>query len=346
MRSDNTEEQVSISKEQIINALKNVNDPELDKDIISLNFVEDIRISGNDVSFKLMLTTPACPLKDVFRKDCLEALKKAVPDIGKVDIAFGSRVRQDKRISEKLSVPVKNIIGISSGKGGVGKTTLTVRIAAELASMGAKVAILDADIYGPNIPRMLGISKPVEGSAGKIKPVIVDSMQIMSMGFLIPPDQALVWRGPMLHSALGQLLTEVEWEEADYLFIDMPPGTGDVQLSIAQLTPISGGIIVTTPHPMAVDDALRGIDAFAKLSVPLLGIIENMSGSVFGTGGAEELAKSRNLPFLGSVPLESQIAAGGTAPGGEGSPGTDAIREIAQKVASSISVRNFAEKEE
>ncbi len=217
-----------------------------------------------------------------------------------------------------------------------------MHLARELVAMGAKVAILDADIYGPNIPRMLNIKNPVEDENGKIKPVIVDEMQVMSMGFLIPPDQALVWRGPMLHSALGQLLSDVLWEEADYMFIDMPPGTGDVQLSLSQLAPMSGGVIVATPHPMAVDDALRGVNAFERLSVPLLGIVENMSGSVFGTGGARTLAESRDLPFLGSVPLEEELAHGSAA--GDDSRGKEAIRAIARKISAALSVRHITEK--
>ena len=332
---------MSIQAEAVIDALRGVNDPDLGKDIVSLNFVEDLRISENNISFTVMLTTPACPMKEVIRNDCLRAIKTAVPGVGRIDIKFDSRVRQDSAIKEKLSIPVKNIIAVSSGKGGVGKTTLTVHIAKELAAFGSKVAILDADIYGPNIPRILRIDETPREQNDKLVPPVKYGMQVMSMGFLIPPDQALVWRGPMLHGAINQLFSTVAWGEADYLLVDLPPGTGDVQLSLAQLTPITGGIIVSTSHAMSTDDARRGIDAFKRLNVPLLGLVENLSGPVFGAGAVEGLSREMSIPYLGSIPMEAEIAEHVYLHGERergASPGLDAIRSLATTIAAHISV--------
>jgi ATP-binding protein involved in chromosome partitioning len=327
-------------------ALATVIEPELHQDLISLGFVEDVRIEGTDVSFTLLLTTPACPLKDKMRMDCERALHEHIPDVGDISIRFDSRVRSDQRIMDKLNLAVKNIVAVSSGKGGVGKSTVSINLAVSLAREGAKVGLLDADIYGPNIPILIGLNE-LPGSGGdKLDPAEAHGVSVMSMGFLIPDNQALVWRGPMLHNTIKQLFTEVNWGELDYLIVDLPPGTGDAQLSLAQLVPLTGGLIVTTPQAVAVADAARGVNAFEHLKVPVLGIIENMSGSIFGSGGGERAAERLGVDFLGRVGLDAQIAAGGdegvpivvAEPEGESAR---SFRELARVVAGKISVLGF-----
>ena len=296
--------------EAVRDALSHVIEPELHKDLITLNFIRDIKIDGNDVSFTIMLTTPACPLKDVLYSESESAIREHIPGVGKINITFDSEVRKDDRIAEKLSVPIKNIIAVSSGKGGVGKTTVSVNLALSLASDGARTGILDADIYGPNVPIMLGVENAGGQRDEKILPATAHGLEVMSMGFLIPKGEALVWRGPMLHSAISQLFTEVIWGELDYLVVDLPPGTGDAQLSLAQLVPLTGGIIVTGPQTVSVSDARRGIAAFNRLEVPVLGVIENMSGDIFGRGGGSLVADELGVDFLGAIDLHPDIPKG------------------------------------
>jgi len=265
-----------------------------------------------------------------------------------VQISFDARVRADKRIQEKINLAIKTIIAVGSGKGGVGKSTVAANVAVALAQLGAAVGLLDADIYGPNIPTLMGVNDLPAPEGEKMVPALAHGVRVMSMGFLIGQEEALVWRGPMIHSALRQLLTEVVWGELDYLVVDLPPGTGDAQLSVAQLVPLTGGVVVTTPQLLSVSDARRGVTAFQKLNVPVLGIVENMSGEVFGTGGGERAAKEMGVPFLGRIPLDPVVS----RLGDQGNPvvtlteareSSTALRELARKVAAGISVHQFAQ---
>jgi ATP-binding protein involved in chromosome partitioning len=336
-----------ITAEQVLDALRTVEDPEIHRDIVSLDFVRDIQIRGKDVSFTVTLTTPACPLKGKIEEDCISAVRARVPGAGRVTVAFDSRVRADRRIQEKLNLPIRSIIAVGSGKGGVGKSTVSANLAVALAGWGAKVGLLDADIYGPNIPTLMGLDGLPEPEGEKLVPAMSHGVKVMSIGFLVPEEEAMVWRGPMIHGTLNQLLTETLWGELDYLIVDLPPGTGDAQLSIAQLVPLSGGIVVTTPQLLSVSDARRGVTAFRRLGVPLLGIVENMSGGVFGTGGGEAAARELCVPFLARIPLDPQVpgmsdrglppaAADGASPTGP------IFRELARAVAAAVSMLAFA----
>jgi ATP-binding protein involved in chromosome partitioning len=335
-----------ITVEAVRDALSTVMEPELHQDLITLDFVKDIKVQDRDVSFTIMLTTPACPLKHVLQADSEEAIRGRLPDVRRIDITFGSNVRADSRIMEKLRIPVKTVVAVGSGKGGVGKTTVSCNLAVALAMEGATVGLLDADIYGPNVPIMMGVEDLPESRDGKLVPAPAHGVQVMSMGFLIPEDQALVWRGPMIHSALQQLFTEVAWSELDYLVVDLPPGTGDAQLSLSQLVPLSGGIVVTTPQLVSVADARRAVDAYNRLSVPVLGVVENMAGEVFGSGGGEQAAKELGLGFLGRIPLDPSIRSGGdggtpiVASDPEGQT-AQAFRAMARVLAGRLSVLRF-----
>lgn len=336
-----------VTEEKVRQALSTVIEPELHKDLITLNFVRNIEISGKDLTFTIMLTTPACPLKGVLQSESERALHRDIPEIGDITIKFDSEVNRDNRIFEKLNVPIKSIIAVSSGKGGVGKSTVSTNIAISLARDGARAGLLDADIYGPNIPLLMGIEELPSPKKDKIVPANVFGVEVMSMGFLIPRAEALVWRGPMLHSAISQLFTEVLWSELDYLVVDLPPGTGDAQLSLAQLVPLTGGIIVTGPQKIAVSDALRGVNAYNRLKVPVLGVLENMAGDIFGSGGGEQVAKELDVDFLGSIPLDGELARLSEAgkpivaenPDGEIA---QAFSRVARVLAGKISMLTFA----
>lgn len=297
----------AVTKEAITEALSTVMEPELHEDLISLNFIRDLDVKGRDVAFTIMLTTPACPLKHVLQEDSERAIRNRVPEVDTISINFDSEVRSDNRIQDKLKLPIKNILAVSSGKGGVGKSTISVNLAVSLAQAGAKTGLLDADIYGPNIPLMMGVEQLPPAVDNKLIPAVAYDVELMSMGFLIPQAEALVWRGPMLHSAIQQLFTEVTWSNLDYLVVDLPPGTGDAQLSLAQLVPLTGGVIVTGPQKVAVSDARRGVSAFKRLEVPILGVIENMSGDLFGAGGGEKVAQELGVDFIGSIGLHREI---------------------------------------
>ena len=336
----------TMSVERIKEALSRVQDPDLNKDLISLDFIRDIRITGQDVSFTIQLTTPACPLKDKLRQDSEEAIRSLIPDVGLITIRFDARMRADRRIMEKLKLPIKAIVAVGSGKGGVGKSTVAANLAVGLAQSGAAVGLLDADIYGPNIPTLMGVEQLPPPQKEKIVPARAHGVLLMSMGFLVSETEALVWRGPMIHGALQQLFTEVIWGELDYLIVDLPPGTGDAQLSVAQLVPLTGGVVVTTPQLLAVSDARRGVTAFKKLNVPVLGMVENMAGDVFGQGGGEKAAEEMKVPFLGRVPMDPMVTRMGdsgippvTLESADGSAG--ALRSLARAVAARISVLQF-----
>jgi len=333
-----------VTKDMVLAALSKVQDPELHRDLVTLNMVKEIEIAEGDVSFTITLTTPACPLRNQIESEARTAVAK-LPGVKQVAVKFDAQVRADHRIGAKLNVPIKNIIAVGSGKGGVGKTTISVNLAVALGQMGAKVGILDADIYGPNVPMMMGVSEmpPVVGE--KMTPATAYGIEVMSIGFLVPEGEALVWRGPMLHSAIRQLFTDVAWGDLDYLIVDLPPGTGDAQLSLAQLVPLTGGIIVTTPQAVSLADARRGITAFQRLDVPVMGIVENMAGEVFGEGGGEHAAEALGVPFLGRVCLEPSIRQGGDAgePAVVAQPDSEqaaVFRAVAQKVAAQVSVLN------
>jgi ATP-binding protein involved in chromosome partitioning len=335
-----------VTAEKVRDALRTVQEPELHRDLITLDFVRDIQVRGVDVSFTVTLTTPACPLKDQIRTESEQAVRALVPGVGKIDIGFDARVRADKRIEEKIKLPIKTIVAVGSGKGGVGKSTVAANLAVALAQSGASVGLLDADIYGPNIPTLMGINELPPPKGETLVPAQAHGVRLMSMGFLIGEEEALVWRGPMIHGALRQLLADVAWGELDYLVVDLPPGTGDAQLSVAQLVPLTGGVVVTTPQQLSVSDARRGVGAFQKLGVPVLGIVENMSGDVFGSGGGERAAAEMHVPFLGRIPLDPRISRMGDQ--GippvtimEDFPAAEAFRRLAQAIAAGISVQQF-----
>ena len=337
----------SITQEAILQALGTVQEPELHNDLVSLNMVQDITISGNNVGFTIMLTTPACPLRSVMERDSIAAIQRMVPGVGEVQVRFDAQVRRDGRIAGKLNIPVKNIIAVASGKGGVGKSTVSTNLAVSLALDGAKVGVLDADIYGPNIPIMFGLQGKPAINNNKMVPLEAYGVEVISMGFLMPEGEAVVWRGPMLHKAIQQLFTDVEWArhggELDYLIVDLPPGTGDAQLSLAQSVPLTGGVIVTGPQAVAVADARRGATAFQRLEVPIIGVIENMTGEIFGSGGGENAARLMGVEFLGSVELDPRIRQGGDAGtpiviDAPDSPGARAFRHLAQLIAARVSV--------
>ncbi len=328
-------------------ALATVEDPELHKDIVSLGFVDHLKIDGTDISFIVNLTTPACPMKDVIRKDCEDALRRDIPELGMINIEFGTRVQRAANLADKPNLPFKNVIAVGAGKGGVGKSTVAVNLAVSLARSGASVGLLDADNYGPNIPSLMGVDEAPETDGDSIIPVKKHGIQMISMGFLVPPEQALVWRGPMIHTAISQLVNQVAWDNLDYLVVDLPPGTGDAQMSLAQQLPLSGAVVVTTPQEVSVSDTRRGIDAFRKLEVPVLGVIENMAGPIFGSGGGENVALLMEVPFLGRLPLDSKVASAGesgeplllnNSDDEEGAAAT--LQAIAGKVAAAVAVAN------
>lgn len=331
-----------VSEEAVREALSTVIEPELHRDLVSLNMVRDLQVEGNDVTFTIMLTTPACPLRGKMESDARAALSQ-VPNIGDVNIQWDSNVPEDRRISEKIGQNFRNTIAVSSGKGGVGKSTVAVNIAISLAEQGADVGLLDADILGPNIPIMMGVGKMPPPQERKMIPAEAFGVKFISTGFLVKADEPLVWRGPMLHGAIQQLLTDVQWGDLDYLVIDLPPGTGDAQLSLAQAIPLTGALIVTQPMEVAAADALRSLKMFEKLDVPIAGIVENMSGEFFGGGAGEKLAAKYETEYLGSVPLDANVRKGGdigkpVVSSYPESPAAVAFREITQKVAARISV--------
>jgi ATP-binding protein involved in chromosome partitioning len=318
--------------------------------------VEDIRVKGNEVSFKIILTTPACPLADKIKDDAAKAVK-AITGVSNVNIVMDSRVASDGQAREMLKLPIRNAIAIASGKGGVGKSTVAVNVAVTLASKGARVGLLDADIYGPNIPTMMGVEGLPPPVNGRLIPAESYGVKMMSIGFMVAPGQPLIWRGPMLHTAIRQFLADVEWGELDYLIIDLPPGTGDAQLSLMQNLPLSGGAIVTLPQKVSLEDAGRGLQMFKELKVPVLGVIENMSylampdGSkldLFGIGGGNTLAEKMDVPFLGGIPIDPEVRIGGDT----GKPITltmpesevaKALVSVTEKIAAQVSILTFAQ---
>ena len=339
-----------ITRETVLAALSQVQEPELHQDLVSLGMVRDLTIDGQAVSFSVMLTTPACPLRGRIEKEAREAVEAlgAKP----VTVKLDSDVPNDGRMRGLVNAPVRNAIAVASGKGGVGKSTVSVNLAVALAQSGARVGLMDADIYGPNIPTMMGAPYMPTPNDGKLQPAESYGVKMMSMGYLVKPGQPLIWRGPMLNSAIRQFISDVEWGELDYLIIDLPPGTGDAPLSLAQALPLSGVVIVTMPQAVSLEDASRGLEMFKTLEVPILGVIENMSyltlpdGSkmdVFGQGGGEQMAAHYNTPFLGAIPLNPNVRIGGDSgkPIVISDPTSDAakaLKTVAETVAARVSV--------
>lgn len=351
-----------ITEADVLKALGNVDDPDLKKDLVTLNMIKDVKINGKEVEFTVELTTPACPMKDLIRNACLNAIKIFVDKEAVVTINMTARVNSQRIAGDKILSQVKNIIAVASGKGGVGKSTVSTNLALALAQEGAKVGILDADIYGPSVPMMFGIQgqKPmmrqVDGK-GMIEPIERFGVKVMSIGLLVDESQAVIWRGPMATSAIRQFIGDVYWGELDYLILDLPPGTGDIHLTMVQTIPITGAVIVTTPQAVAMADARKGIMMFrqGQINVPILGIIENMAYFtpaelpenkyyIFGKGGGQKLAEQFNIPFLGEVPIIQSIREGGD----RGFPAVindepvskEIFMGLAQEIARSISMRN------
>ena len=341
-----------IEKEQIIAALSSVMDPELGKDLVQLNMIRDIKIEDHKVMFTIVLTTLACPLRNKIESEAHKAVLD-VQGVSQVEIKIDSSVPHAAKIPDMLDLPINHIIAVASGKGGVGKSTISVNLSVALAQSGTKVGLLDADFYGPNIPMMMGIKGlPFQNENQKIIPGEAYGIKVMSTGFLVKEGQPLIWRGPLLHSAVKQFLSDVEWGELDYLVVDLPPGTGDVQLSLAQTISISGGIIVTMPQELSLDDAGRALEMFKKLDIPVLGIIENMGFltlpdgqvmNVFGQGGGLKLAEKNCVPFLGTIELFPPIREGGDTGkpimiSHPDSPPAKEIRRMSGEIAAKLSV--------
>ncbi|MEO5988226.1 MAG: Mrp/NBP35 family ATP-binding protein [Candidatus Eisenbacteria bacterium] len=312
----------AITQEAVLAALGTVNDPDLHRDLVTLGMIESVAIDGGKVSFTLVLTTSACPLKAQIEDDCRRAVN-GIAGVTEIVMTTTSRVRKAKDPSaDRKAIPgVAHVLAVGSGKGGVGKSTVAANLAIALAQTGAKVGLLDGDIYGPNLPRMLGVNRQPYQKDGKIVPVEAHGIHFMSMGLLVDQGEAVVWRGPMLHGAIKSFLTDVDWSGMDYLIVDLPPGTGDVQLSLIQQTVVTGAVVVTTPSTVAIEDAVKAISMFDKLQVPVLGIIENMSyfvcpncserHNIFSTGDGQARALAMGLPFLGALPIDPAVRSGG-----------------------------------
>jgi ATP-binding protein involved in chromosome partitioning len=329
-------------EQQIMAQLGTVQEPELHRDLVSLNMIRDLAVQGDTASFTVMLTTPACPLKDQIEQEARESVLR-VPGIKNVRIRLDSSVPADRRISTRMNLDIRNLIAISSGKGGVGKSTIAANLAVALAQKGAGVGLMDADITGPNLPMMMGIDHMPPPEGNRLNPAEAYGVKIMSMGFLVDPDKAMIWRGPMIHAAIRQFFSDVNWGALDYMIVDLPPGTGDAQLTLAQSVPLSGAIIVTQPQEVALGDAMRGLAMFETVGVPILGVVENMSGEFFGEGGGQKLAQARSVPFLGTVPLDPKVRVGGDmgqpiVVAQPESPAAAALTRIAGEVAARLSV--------
>lgn len=341
-----------VTNENVLEALSKVLDPDIKKDLVTLNMIKDVAVSDDgSVSLTVELTTPACPLRETIKQDVVRAVS-AIPGVKNVDVKMSARVRSDGVQRQQVQLPVQNVVAVASGKGGVGKSTLSVNLAVALAKSGARVGLMDADIYGPNIPTMMGVMNPPTQNGDKIVPAESHGVKIISIGFFVQPDQALIWRGPMLHNAIRQFVTDVEWGELDYMIIDLPPGTGDVQLSLVQTLPLTGSIIVTLPQKVSLDDARRGISMFRKLNIPVFGVVENMSYlelpdgtrmDIFGNGGGQELASQMDVPFIGEVPMDADVRVGGDNGNPiviekPESPSARALISVAEQLAARLSI--------
>ena len=354
---------MEITKELVLEALSTVNDPDLKQDLVTLKMIEDVTVEGKNISFKIVLTTPACPLKEVIRKDCEQALTAKLGEGLQLSISFDSTVTTSRLKGTNLLAGVKNIIAVASGKGGVGKSTVTANLAVALAKTGAKVGVIDADIFGPSVHTMFGceFERPtVTTKEGKnyILPIENHGVKLMSIGFLSNASDSMVWRGPMASSALKQFISDAEWGELDYLLIDLPPGTSDIHLTLVQTIPVTGAIIVTTPQKVAVNDAVRGMGMFKQnsINVPILGVVENMAYFtpeelpnnkyyIFGTGGGKQLAEKFETPFLGEIPLVQGIRESGDSgypTALKDGPASEAFQNLAEALAQQVAKRNAA----
>ncbi|PMB16085.1 sodium:proton antiporter [Fischerella thermalis CCMEE 5205] len=348
-----------LDSQSVLEVLRPVQDPELRKSLVEMNMIRNVKIDAGKVSFTLVLTTPACPLREFIVEDCQKAVKK-LPGVTDVFVEVTAETPQQKSLPDRTGVNgVKNIIAISSGKGGVGKSTVAVNVAVALAQAGAKVGLLDADIYGPNDPTMLGLADAqiVVRTSDKgeiLEPAFNHGVKLVSMGFLIDRDQPVIWRGPMLNGVIRQFLYQVQWGELDYLLVDMPPGTGDAQLTLTQAVPMAGAVIVTTPQTVALLDSRKGLRMFQQMNVPVLGIVENMSYfippdmpekqyDIFGSGGGSKTAAELGVPLLGCIPLEISTRIGGdngvpTVVADPDSASAKAFKAIAQTIAAKVSI--------
>jgi ATP-binding protein involved in chromosome partitioning len=354
---------LAMTEQDILKALSNVQEPDLGKDLVTLNMVKDIRIDGNHVAFTVVLTTPACPMKDMMQKACENAVKILVNKAAEVQVNFTAQTTSGRNADKQVLPGVKNIIAVVSGKGGVGKSTISANLALALAEGGARVGLMDADIYGPSVPIMFGVrgQRPLMRDDGTGKGLIVPlekyGIKLMSIGLLVDDKSAVVWRGPMASSAIKQFITDVDWGELDYLVIDMPPGTGDIHLTMVQTVPVTGVVVVTTPQQVALADAKKGIAMFgqAQVKVPIIGLVENMSWFtpaelpenkyyIFGKDGGRHLADEYDLPFLGQIPLVQAVREGGDkgtpAMVGEEMQSRQAFADFASKTVRSIAMRN------
>jgi ATP-binding protein involved in chromosome partitioning len=348
-----------LNSSSVLEVLRPVQDPELRKSLVELNMIRNVKIDDGKVSFTLVLTTPACPLREFIVEDCQKAVKQ-LPGVTDVSVDVTAETPQQKSLPDRAGIAgVKNILAVSSGKGGVGKSTVAVNVAVALAQTGAKVGLLDADIYGPNAPTMLGLGDSQvmvrQGKQGEVlEPAFNHGVKLVSMGFLIDRDQPVIWRGPMLNGIIRQFLYQVEWGNLDYLIVDMPPGTGDAQLTLTQAVPMAGAVIVTTPQTVALLDARKGLRMFQQMQVPVLGIVENMSYfippdmpdkqyDIFGSGGGEKTAAELGVPLLGCVPLEITLRQGGDrgvpiVVADPDSASAKALKAIALSIAGKVSV--------
>jgi ATP-binding protein involved in chromosome partitioning len=348
-----------VTEQQVLDALRAVEDPDLHRDIVTLGFVKDIKICDGNITFKVELTTPACPVKDLLKMQAHKVVA-VLPGVTNVEVEMTAQVRGRAKSQEELIPRVRHVIAVASGKGGVGKSTVAVNLAVALAQMGAKVGLLDADIYGPSLPLMMGThKKPLlkdTPTGPKMVPVAAHGVLLMSLGFLLDPDKAVIWRGPMVAGTVRQLLADVLWGEQDYLIVDLPPGTGDAPLTLAQQVPLSGVVIVMTPQQVAQDIANKSILMFRTLSegqgraIPILGVVENMSGGPFGTGGGEQAATRLKVPFLGRIPLDATICAGGDSglPVILAAPASEpalSFQAIASTLAAQVSILQYAQEQ-
>jgi ATP-binding protein involved in chromosome partitioning len=343
-----------VTEQLVLDALRQIEDPDLHKDIVTLGFIKDVKIDGGVVSFRIVLTTPACPVKAEMESAARD-LVGALPGVTAVAVTMDAEVPKGRGFGDKVSVEgVRNIIAVSSGKGGVGKSTVAVNLAVSLALDGARVGVMDADVYGPNVPIMLGAAEArPEVDVNKLIPIEAYGVKLMSMALLQPGDKPMIVRGPILHGLVKQFLSDVKWGELDYLIVDMPPGTGDVQLSLAQLVPVQGAVLVTTPQNVAIADVRRALRMFETVNIPILGIVENMSYflapdtgtryDIFGEGGGAKLADMYNVPLLGQIPLGLDVREGGdngvpVVVSHPDSPQAQSFRRVAEEVARRVSI--------